>query len=69
MKLLKGVCTCHNWVIASKTNFITRLSIQLLLLHFLHVIWSMPANFAFSKNRSRIFFYKFDNLEINRHQR
>ena len=39
--------------------------IQLLLLQFLHVIWSTPTNFAFSKKPLHKFFYKFDNHEIN----
>ena len=39
--------------------------IQLLLLQFLHVIWSMPTNFAFFKKPLDKFFYKFDNPEIN----
>ena len=33
--------------------------IQLLLLQFLHVIWSMPTIFAFLKNRSINFFINF----------
>ena len=40
--------------------------IQLLLLQFLHIIWSMPTNFAFSKKPLEKFFYKFCNTEINR---
>ena len=39
--------------------------IQLLLLQFLHVIWSMPTNFAFFKKPLDKFSYKFDNPEIN----
>ena len=39
--------------------------IQLLLLQFLHVIWSTPTNFAFFKKPLDKFFYKFDNPEIN----
>ena len=39
--------------------------IQLLLLQFLHVIWSMPTIFAFFKKPLDKFFYKFDNPEIN----
>ena len=42
--------------------------IQLLLLQFLHVIWSMPTNFAFFKKPLDKFFYKFDNPEINRQE-
>ena len=49
--------------IASKKNLLTY--IQLLLLQFLHVIWSMPTNFAFFKKLLDEFFYKFDNPEIN----
>ena len=38
--------------------------IQLLLLQFVNVIWSIPTNFAlFQKLRDK-FFYKLDNLEI-----
>ena len=48
--------------IASKNNFLVT-CIQLLLLQFLHVIWSMPTNFEFFKNRSIIFFI---NLTIPR---
>ena len=41
--------------------------IQLFLLQLLHVIWSMPTNFAFFKKPlDNFFFYKFDNPEINR---
>ena len=40
-----------HWAIASKKNFIL-FCIQLLLLQFLDVIWSLPTNFAFLKNRS-----------------
>ena len=40
--------------------------IQLLLLQFLHIIWSTPTNFAFFKKLLDIYFYKFENPEINR---
>ena len=40
--------------------------IQLLLLQFLQVILSMPTNFPLFKELLNNFFYKFDNLEINR---
>ena len=40
--------------------------IQLLLLQFLQVILSMPTNFPFFEKLLNNFFYKFDNLEINR---
>ena len=39
--------------------------IQLLLLQFLHVIWSMPTNFTLFKKRSINFVYTLDNPEIN----
>ena len=42
--------------------------IQLLLIQVLDVIWSMPTNFAFFKKQLDKFFYKFDNLEINRQE-
>ena len=42
--------------------------IQLLLIQFLEVIWSMPKNFAFFQKRLDNFFYKFDNSEINRQE-
>ena len=42
--------------------------IPLLLLQFLHVIWSMRTNFALFKNGSINFFYTLDNPEIN-HQK
>ena len=47
--------------IASKKNLVT--CIPLLLLQFLHVIWSMPTNFAFFKKPLDKFFY---NLTIPR---
>ena len=40
--------------------------IQLLLLQFLHVIWSMPTNFVLFKKPLDNFFYTLDNPEINR---
>ena len=49
------------WAIASKKNFIN--FHQLLLLKFLHVIWSMPTNLAFFKKPLDNFFYKFDSPE------
>ena len=42
--------------------------IQLLLILFLEVIWSMPKNFAFFQKPLDKFFYKFDNPEINRQE-
>ena len=42
--------------------------IQLLLIQFLDVIWSMPKNFAFFQKPLAKFFYKFDNPEINRQE-
>ena len=42
--------------------------IQLLLIQFLEVIWSMPNNFAFFQKPLDKFFYKFDNPEINRQE-
>ena len=42
--------------------------IQLLLIQFLDVIWSMPKNFAFFQKPLDKFFYKFDNPEINRQE-
>ena len=52
------------WAIASKKDFIN-LHSAASLLQFLHVIWSMPTIFAFSKKPLDKFFYKFDNPEIN----
>ena len=40
--------------------------IQLLLIQFLELIWSIPKNFAFFQKLLDKFFYKFDNSEINR---
>ena len=42
------------WAIASKKNFINLHSAA--LLQFLHVIWSMPTNFAFFKKPLDKFF-------------
>ena len=42
--------------------------IQLLLIQFLDVIWSVPKNFAFFQKPLAKFFYKFDNPEINRQE-
>ena len=42
--------------------------IQLLLIQFLDVIWSMPKNFAFFQKPLDKFFYKCDNPEINRQE-
>ena len=42
--------------------------IQLLLIQFFKVIWSMPKNFAFFQKPLDKFFYKFDNPEINRQE-
>ena len=53
------------WAIASKKDFIN-LHSAASLLQFLHVIWSMPTISAFFKKPLNNFFYKFDNLEINR---
>ena len=39
--------------------------IQLRLLQFLQVIWSIPTNFALFKKPLDKFLYKFDNPEIN----
>ena len=51
------------WEIGVRRILLT--CIQLLLLQFLHIIWSMPTNFAFFKKPLDKFFYKFDNPEIN----
>ena len=51
------------WAIASKKNFINVHSAAFVTV--LHIIWSMPTNFAFSKKSLDEFFYKFHNLEIN----
>ena len=50
----------------SRVRRILLTCIQLLLLQVLHVIWSMPTNFAFLKKLLDKFFYKFDSPEINR---
>ena len=50
----------------SRVRRILLTCIQLLLLQFLHVIWSMPTNFAFFKKPLDKFFYKLENPEINR---
>ena len=42
--------------------------VQLLLIQFLEVIWSMPKNFSFFQKPLYKFFYKFDNPEINRQE-
>ena len=55
------------WTIASKKNFIIT-CLQLLLIQFLDVIWSMPKNFAFFQKSLDKMFYKFDNPEINRQE-
>ena len=52
------------WAIASKKNCLLT-CIQLLLIQFLDVIWSMPKNFAFFQKPLDKFFYKFGNPEIN----
>ena len=49
----------------SRVRRILLTCIQLLLLQFLHVIWSTATNFAFFKKRLDEFFDKFDNPEIN----
>ena len=54
------------WAIARKKNLLT--CIQLLLIQFLDVIWSIPKNFAFFQKPLAKFFYKFDNPEINRQE-
>ena len=50
----------------SRVRRILLTCIQLLLLQFLHVIWSMPTNFALFKKPLDNFFYTLDNPEINR---
>ena len=50
----------------SRVRRILLTCIQLLLLQFLHVIWSTPTNFAFCKKPLDKFFYKLENYEINR---
>ena len=49
----------------SRVRRILLTCIQLLLLQFLDVIWSMSTNFAFFKKPLDKFFYKFENLKIN----
>ena len=49
----------------SRVRRILLTCIQLLLLQFLHVIWSTATNFAFFKKPLGEFFDKFDNPEIN----
>ena len=50
--------------ISSKKNFINLHSAAFVTV--LHIIWSMPTNFAFFKKPLDKFFYKFENPEINR---
>ena len=52
----------------SRVRRILLTCIQLLLLQFLDVIWSMPKNFAFFQKPLDKSFYKFDNSEINRQE-
>ena len=52
----------------SRVRRISLTCIQLLLIQFLDVIWSMPKNFAFFQKPLDKFFYKFDNPEINRQE-
>ena len=52
----------------SRVRRILSTCIQLLLIQFLDVIWSMPKNFAFFQEPLDKFFYKFDNPEINRQE-
>ena len=49
----------------SRVRRILLTCIQLLLIQFLEVIWSMPKNFTFFQKPLDKFFYKFGNLEIN----
>ena len=56
----KGNCSGR-----SRVRRILLTCIQLLLIRFLDVIWSMPKNFAFFQKPLDKFFYKFDNPEIN----
>ena len=49
--------------ISSKKNFINLHSAA--FLQFLDVIWSMPTNFAFSKDRSIFFYYMPCNFQEN----
>ena len=48
----------------SRVRRILLTCIQMLLIQFLEVIWSMPKNFAFFQKPLDKFFYKFDNSEI-----
>ena len=59
----KGICSGR-----SRVRRILLTCIQLLLIQFLDVIWSMPKNFAFFQKLLDKFFYKFDNPEINRQE-
>ena len=52
----------------SRVRGILLTCIQMLLIQFLDVIWSMPKNFAFFQKPLDKFFYKFDNSEINRQE-
>ena len=52
----------------SRVRRILLTCIQLLLIQFLEVIWSMPKNVAFFQKPLDNFFYKFDNSEINRQE-
>ena len=52
----------------SRVRRILLTCIQLLLIQFLDVIWSIPKNFAFFQKPLDKFFYKFDNPEISRQQ-
>ena len=59
----KGNCSGR-----SRVRRILLTCIQLLLIQFLDVIWSMPKSFAFFQIPLNKFFYKFDNAEINRQE-
>ena len=59
----KGNCSGR-----SRERRILLTCVQLLLIQFWDVIWSMPENFAFFQKPLDKFFYKFDNLEINRQE-
>ena len=52
----------------SRVRRILLTCIQLLLIQVLDVIWSIATNLAFFKKPLAKFFYKFDDLEINRQQ-
>ena len=52
----------------SRVTRILLTCIQLLLIQFLDVIWSVPKNFAFFQKPLDKFFCKFDNPEINRQE-